>query len=127
LRNIAETKEGPEKWLLREVKKYILGWPLKPERNERSVRSKDVSFTQGRSAMSKENIYLVTIGVLLCILNAVLGGPLGVKIAGLFARLFAPKSSRTTAKSAAKKGAALKSDEVTREPRATVERRDRAA
>jgi hypothetical protein len=101
---------------------------LKPERNDRSVRSKDVSFTQGRSTMSKENIYLVTIGVLLCVLNAVLGGPLGVKIAGFFARIFASKTLETTAGGAAnKKGGVLKSDEAARKPHASAERRDRAA
>jgi hypothetical protein len=74
--------------------------------------------------MSKENIYLVTIGVLLCVLNAILGGPLGVRIAGVFARILAPKSAEGVA-APAKKGPESKSDEVTGD--AHTEHRDRAA
>lgn len=77
--------------------------------------------------MSKENIYLVTIGVLLCVLNAILGGPLGVRIAGLFARILAPKSAANVAEPV-KHGPSSKSDEVTRDAHdSPTERRDRAA
>ncbi len=77
--------------------------------------------------MSKENIYLVTIGVLLCVLNAILGGPLGVRIASVFARLFAPKAVETAGTRPSREGAASRSDELSRGTGARVEQRDRAA